>query len=207
MSPDKTSLTYRILKPKCPFVAVWFPWYWRQSEMAELRKQAGRFTWKINQGLARRLILIIKTLVWPLVAFIQILTLLCTSSKEVATMNRRSQIRQLFDLIYFTFWRGFPSEEYYKTSFYNENLFLVIDDFISGKELLILNSLISEGRDPALINNKLRFDEHCRNNHLAVVPILEIYSNGKREQREPNLPIPKTSLYLKPVNGLQGRGI
>ena len=149
--------------------------------MAELRKQAGRFTWKINQGLARRLILIIKTLVWPLVAFIQILTLLCTSSKEVATMNRRSQIRQLFDLIYFTFWRGFPPEEYYKTSFYNENLFLVIDDFISGKELLILNSLISEGRDPALINNKLRFDEHCRNNHLAVVPILEIYSNGEKE--------------------------
>jgi hypothetical protein len=113
-------------------------------------------------------------------------------------MTRRSQIRQLFALIYFTFWRGFSPEKYYKTRFYNENLFLVINDFISGKELLILNSLISEGKDPALINNKLRFDEHCRNNHLPVVPILEIYSNGKREQRESNYPFPKLRSTLNP---------
>jgi hypothetical protein len=207
MSLEENPIAKRIFKTNCPFVAFWFPWYWRRTETAQLRKLAGQWIWLKAHGIRAKIVIMLKTILWPLIALSGIALLLISKSKNTKKGSGRPVFNQLLDLLYFTYWRGFSPLEYYRMRFYKLKLSTVIDDFISSKEVSILNMVITDGRDPELVNDKLRFDEQCSKFGLTVVPILEVYRNGIREIKGTYVSVPRTSLYFKPVKGLQGRGI
>jgi len=197
----------RILSANCPLLAFWFPWYWRTSDTSCLRKVAGRWLWRNESGFIGKSVLLGKTIVWPVVAFFQLVVSWCVHSKDIKRELGCSRLSQLGNLIWLTFWRGFPAQEFYGQRMYLDKLSEVIDDFLSSTEVSLLNLAMSSGKDAEIINNKGRFEIEATRLGLPVIPTICTYDNGALSGPEEEVALPRTDLYLKPVNGLQGRGI
>lgn len=200
-------LVKRLLSVNCPLVVFWFPWYWRKSEISDLRIHAGLFLWSSRKGVGGKLVLLGKTLIWPLIAVSGLIIGWLLYSGDALRMVNRSRLSQLTDLVYLTFWWGFPPQEYYLGRLYFHKLTDVLKHFLSDKEIALLNLAISRGRDTIRINNKLRFDKICRNLDLPVIPVVCAYSGGQEVEVEEGFSLPGLSFYFKPVDGLCGQGI
>jgi hypothetical protein len=197
----------RLLAVNCPFVAVWFPWYWRQSKMASLRKFAGNWIWTNEAGFRRRGVLVIKVMLWPIVGFLGLVVGWLVYSRAAKRISERSRLRQFGELCYFTIWRGFPPRDYYVNRLFLFNLKSVIDDYLSQQEIAILNLSINKGKNSAAINNKYLFQKVCRERKLPIIPTIGIYEKGALKESGEEVTFPPADLYFKPVDGLRGEGI
>jgi len=197
----------RLFGVNCPLVAFWFPWYWSNSDTTILRKVAGRWLWQIEPGLKQRFILVVKTILWPLVALASIILSTFTHGKVARNISGRSRFSMFLEQLYFTLWRGFPPIAYYVQRIYLHELFAVVDDFIPGYQISLLNLAMSAGKDAEILNNKLRFGRECVKLGLPAIPIVGVFENGKMTEPDEISSLLRTDLYFKPVNGLRGGGI
>jgi hypothetical protein len=200
-------LIKRLLNVNCPFVAPWFPWFWRRGEMARLRTAAGRWTWRTTPGVKGRTVLVVKTLVWPFIAVAGIFASLLAHGPDGKRISGRGYLAQLRDLLYFTVWRGFPPQEYYYDRLYYDRLTEVMEDYLADKEIAILNMAVNSDKDSERVNNKLRLCQHCEELGLPSIPLHGVFSGGQERPGSNGKPLPKKDLYFKPVSGLRGAGI
>lgn len=175
--------------------------------MAALRRYAGEWIWENEAGFSRKGVLILKVIFWPLIAVLGLATGWFVYSKAAEHISERSRFRQLRELCYFTIWRGFPPRDYYVNRLFLFSLNSIIDDYLSQKEVAILNLAISQGKDAAVINNKYLFQRACRERGLPIIPTIAIYEGGKLKDPREDVNLPPVDMYFKPVNGLRGKGI
>lgn len=197
----------RLLNVNCPLVAPWFPWYWRRSEMALLRRAAGQWTWRSAASAKGRLVLVVKTILWPLVAVAGILASLLAHGPDGKRLSGRGYLAQLRDLLYFTAWRGFPPQEYYYDRLYFDRLSRVMQDYLADKEIAILNMAVNSDKDSERVNNKLRLCQQCEELGLPSIPLHGVFTGGEERSGANGRALPPKDLYFKPVNGLCGSGI
>jgi hypothetical protein len=200
-------LIKRILETNCPFVAFWFPWYWRKSDIAILRKIAGRWVWQNAKGTAAKLILILKVLLWPLIAVAGVLLAWLARNQVVSRLCEKGKWVQLREIVYFSFWRGFSPIDYYDKRIYLLQISQVIDQFLGNMEINLLNIAINSDQDYEIVNNKHRFAKRCIELNIPAVSTIAAFSEGAIQDVDDPFSLPSTDLYFKPVDGLRGRGI
>lgn len=180
--------------------AFWFPWFWRRTETAQLRKCIARIVWRSNPSFIAKFKLTIKLLVWPIIAAFALLTAWAESSSSSFILSYRSRTRQLWELFVFSYWYGFTPSDYYEVRIYMMNMREDMPYFISHNDTDIL--AIHTGGDRAeRLNCKTRFNTICQSANLPIiVDIADEVAGGA-------LPLPKNDIFLKPSNGYLGRGV
>lgn len=178
----------------------WFPWYWQRTDTAQLRKSVARIEWLTNPTLKGKAKLIIKMLLWPLIAAVALIIAWCMFSGGRFVLGHRSRCGQLWDLIAFTFWYGFSPVDYYEMRIYAMDLREKVPLFISHYETKIL-SIFTNGSHVDEVKDKSAFTAVCK---TANLPIVDDIGEIVEDQAEA---MPKKDLFLKPSSGHKGKGI
>ncbi|MGB0259393.1 MAG: hypothetical protein ACPGES_12135, partial [Coraliomargarita sp.] len=168
----------------------------------------GRIQWR-RKSLLGSVILFLKACVWPVAMLPTLLICWWVYQQDSVRIGGRSRWGQLWDLLQFSYCWCFAPMEYYSRRMYLENLSDVMPDFLSHVEVKILNSAVNVHEDNETLKNKERFEKHCREHDLPIVPVLATAADGRLLAREGRRlsELPKQSLYYKPVLGHKGFGI
>lgn len=192
-----------------PFAVFWYPWYWFKSDAALLRRVKGRAVWKTAKGPGTKAILIVKALLWPLPAGLAVIFSWLIYSKEIQVVSDKGRLRQFCELLYFTFWYGCNSRNYYSKRILLCRLGEVMDDFIPAEEARILNIAIHQGKEDLMreISEKDSFALLCQERGVPAILAEFLYREGEEQAVGGKPRFPRENLYFKPVDGTFGHGI
>ncbi len=188
-------------------VLPWFPWYWKKNDTIQLRKAATRFVWNNASSVKAKAVLLLKALIWPILATVSIPLILSTKGTRIKKLFGKSLSSQLAEIIKISLLWGLSPDTYYSQRLYWINLDTYAKDILSGYEVALLNMALNSNKDAELVNNKLRFYKFCISNNLQTVPVIAAFENGKTTWENTDEELPKSTLYFKPSEGLAGKGI
>ena len=183
MKLEENKLAEAFLRQNVPLAVFWFPWFWFRSDAARLRRLKCRAEWKQTSTAKARSTLVIKTILWPLTASVALALAWCIYSGKIQAICQKGRLRQLVELLYFTFWCGCNSKEYYAARMILTDLPKVMADFIPAAEMRMLNIHINKGRSGQTeeISHKGLFEKCCRERDIATIPVLCEYTKGEEQ--------------------------
>lgn len=199
-------LLKRLHRSHSTIIVFWYPWYWRQSETARLRKSVSHIEWRSRRSVSAKARFICKAILWPVIAGLSLILVWRRYAKESVLINGRSIGQQLRELYVFTYWYGGSPIEYYNRGMYGQHLPSVLGDFISGQECNVLTKALN-GEGEVGVKDKRLFESICVTAGVPVVPVLCSLSSVPGDVFLDDFEIPRVDLFLKPAHQDKGIGI
>jgi Sugar-transfer associated ATP-grasp len=128
----------------------------------------------------------------------------------VAQETGLSVIRQFFELWSLSVRHGFAPNAYYLCQLYRpHNRRRAAHFLLNGEYYKLITFLYKIARpDVALMVNKARFYEVCRDHGLPTAPVLVEFENGSPAKwHEAITNLPPRDLFSKPSNGIKGKSV
>ncbi|MDA0349289.1 MAG: hypothetical protein O3C20_17995 [Verrucomicrobia bacterium] len=196
----------RLIATNPPLAVFWYPWYWRGGHTIRFRKLTALTVWNRSGGAAKAG-LILKALLWPFVALLSGVLSFYINSSSIKQTFGTGRWRQWCDMIRLSFWWGLSPDVYYSQRLYLWNLDEDAIHVLSSYETSLICIELGRGTDTELVNNKYRFFKFCKENDIGTVPVLAAFEKGKQVYADFSGTFPKSDLYLKPSEGVGGKGI
>lgn len=209
MKLSENPMVESILGFTCPFAVFWFPWYWFKSDTAILRRVKGRAVWKTAKGPGAKAILILKVLIWPIPAGVAVILSWLIYSKNIQTVSDKGRVRQLGELLLYTYWWGCNTRNYYTKRTILCRLGDVMDDFIPAEEARILNITIHHGKENLMreVSDKDTFALLSKERGVPAIMAEFLYSKGAEKAVAGSSEFPRDNLFFKAVDGSFGKEI
>jgi Sugar-transfer associated ATP-grasp len=159
------------------------------------------------RGIAELSRLALSTIVSPLVLLGLEVAFTVKNGRQVARRFGRPVHRQLLDQLRLYVRAGVLPPWYYIFELYRQPHSAFARDFIYRWESKggVLNLLREERAPRSELNDKARFERHCRKHQVRAVPVLAILRDGEVELRANQRDF-ATDLFVKPLCGRGGKG-
>jgi hypothetical protein len=153
--------------------------------------------------------------IWPPAVILLSLCLTCANGVFVARRYRRSIAAQFMDQIRLAFAHGMPPNFYYSYELHEPHNAARVHQYVhraylkrSGKLYKHLYlSCPERGRRAQILNDKMAFDQFCRQRNLPTARLFAVVEDGAFAWTDPNHSIlPPLNLFVKPRKANGGRG-
>lgn len=218
-SPIKINylLDSSILLRTSPYIFIWALFFGKSGSMGKLRYYSAKIFWRNlpYYGFKRMLKIILYFGVWPYFFLRNIKSLGASPYNRVKTLTGKNKTRQLLEQFYQAVFYSTSPQEYFMYELYKKETIKNISIYYRR---LMFKPLIykfleqvnypREGDESIHnLNSKFAFDQMCRENGLACIPIFgritpyqDRFYHNLEEIREAG------ALFFKPVKANVGRG-
>ena len=118
----------KIISFSCPLILPWYPWFWFRNDETLIRKLGSRFIWFNTKSISARIVLVFKSLIWPLITLIGLILDWAYNAGEVKRVFKVVILSQL--LIRIRPCTSFVRVCNHLHQYYPLNLFLRISPFL-----------------------------------------------------------------------------
>ena len=147
----------KIISFSCPLILPWYPWFWFRNDETLIRKLGSRFIWFNTKSISARIVLVFKSLIWPLITLIGLILDWAYNAGEVKRVFKVVILSQLLTRIWFLIWRGHGAVPFCSFYFYEYGTNINYDWYLSGRDVSRLNIPVVRGVASEAVDNKLSF--------------------------------------------------
>lgn len=143
---------------------------------------------------------------WYCTAFYTALKMLSIHGKHVRDTYKISIAKQFSELLHLAYKRNASPEYYYKLKLYENDDIKIGENYITNSHAGAIHSrLLVSTKNKEIINNKVKFHQHCHSDQNALIDIIAVMSKGNILLSKNYSKLPEGDLFLKPIKGNFGR--
>lgn len=187
------------------------PWFRGMSSsdpISQLHRLVFCWQWEMLSGLRKKATFVLAMILWPAKSVVLAGKYVVTHGSTIAQEFSISKWKQWIHMVALANAYNITPETYYNYRLFEAANRKKAGLFIQHHEIIVLLSVLNQGTDTDVVDNKGRFFEMCRAHDIPTASVVAIFEPNNKDtwyETEPGV-LPACSLFLKWANLYCGVG-